>query len=134
LTPWPGRRPNPARACAIRSAHSSRFFAQRNQSARRARSLEGVFDGEALPDVACMNHEIAFGRGRKEEHLPVGHRHWKYTGGRHNKAHFIADGNPVLCIDSGGSIATRCAKGEVDGEDGGKNERMRKDAAIAFMS
>jgi len=48
----------------------------------RTRSLEGIFDGESLPDVAGMYHKIAFGRRRKQERLLV-HYGLRIYAGRH---------------------------------------------------
>lgn len=45
--------------------------------------------------------------------------------GRSNEAHFVTDGYPVAFGNTGRAIGSRCAVGEVDGENGRKNEKRR---------
>ena len=81
-------------------------------------------DDEALPGVAGMYHEIAFGRWHEQQWLRVccyePARSWS---GRYDESHFVTDGNPVLSIDSSRAIGTRCAVGEMDGEYGSEYEK-----------
>jgi hypothetical protein len=86
---------------------------------------------QALPSVAGMHHEITFCRWHEQQRLPVcRHDRARNSGGRHDEAHFVTDGNPVPCVDSGRAIGSRCAEGEMDGE---YEARMSRVAAMIFM-
>jgi hypothetical protein len=103
----------------------------RRKSARGTRSLEGVFDGEALPAASCVHHEIALCGGRQQEWLLIHRGQRMYAG--------VVTTKPILSL-TGIQLRSSTPAGR-SGLDAPRvkwmvsaEARMRRVAVIPFMT